>query len=73
MTHKFQKTKFPRTFDMSNFVWEISQTIENSVKSSCLHPVFGPLFTLYPRFEWGLQSKEVLIKSGYEMLLKLSI
>ncbi len=32
--------------------------------SSCLHPVFGPLFTHYPLFEWGLQSKEVLLNLG---------
>jgi hypothetical protein len=38
--------------------------IEFSLKSSCLHPVFGPLFTPYPLFEWGPQSKEVLLNQG---------
>jgi hypothetical protein len=41
--------------------WEL---IEFSLKSSCLHPVFGPLFTPYPLFEWGMQSKEVLLNLG---------
>jgi len=35
-----------------------------TLKSSCLHLVFGPLFTPYPLFEWGLQSKEVLLNLG---------
>jgi hypothetical protein len=35
-----------------------------SLKSSCLHPVFGPLFTAYPVFERGPQSKEVLLNLG---------
>ncbi len=34
------------------------------MSSSCLHPVFGPLFTPYPLFEWGPQSKEVLLDLG---------
>jgi hypothetical protein len=38
--------------------------LEFSLKSSCLHPLFGPLFTLYPLFEWGPQSKEVLLNMG---------
>ncbi len=25
------------------------------------HPVFGPAFTLYPLFQWYLQSKEILL------------
>ncbi len=40
------------------------KVLEKSVKSSCLHLVFGPLFTPYPLFEWGLQSKEVLLNLG---------
>jgi len=34
---------------------ENDREIEFSLKSSSLHPVFGPLFTPYPLFEWGLQ------------------
>jgi hypothetical protein len=37
---------------------------EFSLKSSCLHPVFGPSFTHYPLFEWGPQSKEILLNQG---------
>jgi len=35
-------------------------------------PVFGPAFTLYPLFQWYLQSNENFIKSQDEMV-KLSI
>jgi uncharacterized membrane protein len=28
----------------------------------------GLLFTLYPFFQWSLQSKEIFVKSQYEML-----
>ncbi len=49
--------------------WSI---LELSVKKPCLHPVFGPPFTPYPLFQWYPQSKEIFIKSQYEML-KLSI
>jgi hypothetical protein len=34
---------------------------ELSVKSSCLHPVFGPAFTPYPLLQWYLQSKGILL------------
>jgi hypothetical protein len=41
------------------------RAIEFSLKSSCLHLVFGPLFTpLPPLWEWGLESKEVLLNLG---------
>jgi hypothetical protein len=30
--------------------------------------VFGPPFTPYPLFQWYLQSKDIFIKSQYEML-----
>jgi hypothetical protein len=43
-----------------------------TLKSPCLHPVFGPVFTPYPLFPWYLQSKDIFIKSQNEML-KLSI
>ncbi len=32
-----------------------------SLKSPCLHPVFGPVFTPYPLFQWYLQSKDILL------------
>jgi len=35
--------------------------MELSVKSPCLHPVFGPAFTPYPLFQWYLQSNEILL------------
>jgi hypothetical protein len=38
--------------------------IEFFLKSSCLHLVFGPSFTHYPLFEWGPQSKEILLNLG---------
>jgi hypothetical protein len=46
--------------------------IELSGKSPCLHLVFGPAFTPYALSEWYLPSKEIFIKSEYEML-KLNI
>jgi len=47
-------------FGEKNFMypWEFSK------KSPCLWASFHP----YPLFEWGIQSKELFIKSGYEML-----
>jgi len=33
--------------------------IELSLKSPCLHPVFGPAFTPYPLFQWYRQCKEI--------------
>jgi hypothetical protein len=39
------------------------ETIELSVKSPYLHPLFGPAFTPYPLFQWYPQSKENFIKS----------
>jgi hypothetical protein len=42
--------------------------LDLSVKQPCLHPVFGPPFTPYPLFQWYLQSKDIFIKSQYEML-----
>jgi hypothetical protein len=36
-------------------------TIEFSVKSPCLHPIFWPAFTPYPLFQWYVQSKEILL------------
>jgi hypothetical protein len=38
-----------------------SKRIELSIKSPCLEPVFGLAFTLYPFFQWNLQSKEILL------------
>jgi hypothetical protein len=38
--------------------------LEFSLKSSCLHLIFGSFFTPYPLFQWGLQSKEVLLNLG---------
>jgi len=35
-------------------IWQKNPLIlELSLKSSCLHPIFGPLFTPYALFEWG--------------------
>jgi len=48
----------------------LCEIIELSVKSHCLHPVFGPPFTSYALFQWYPQRN--FIKSQYEML-KLSI
>jgi hypothetical protein len=42
--------------------------IELSGKSPCLHPVFGPAFTPYALSKCYLPSKEIFIKSEYEML-----
>jgi hypothetical protein len=38
--------------------------LEFSLSSSCLHPVFGPLFIPYSLSESGLQSKEVWSNLG---------
>ncbi len=38
--------------------------IESSRKSPCLHPVFGPPFIPHPLFEWGRQSKKLLLNLG---------
>jgi hypothetical protein len=43
--------------------------LELSIKSSCLHPLFGPPFTSYPLFPWYLQSNENLLN----LSMKLSI
>ncbi len=46
--------------------------LDLSVKSPCLHPVFGRAFTALSLSQWYLQSNEIFIKSQYEML-KLGI
>jgi hypothetical protein len=49
------------------------EALDLSVKSPCLHPVFGAPFTPYPLFQWYLSAKYWnFIKSQYEMM-KLSI
>jgi hypothetical protein len=45
---------------------KITDVIELSVKSPSLCPLFGP--ESYPLFQWYLQSKEIFIKSQYEIL-----
>jgi hypothetical protein len=43
-------------------------TIELSINSPCLHPVFGPAFTPYPLFQWYLQSIEILLNLSMKWL-----
>jgi hypothetical protein len=40
---------------------EIQPHKELSIKSPCLHPVFGPAFIPYPLFQWYRQNKEILL------------
>jgi hypothetical protein len=42
------------------------KTIELSLKSPCLHPVFGPPFPPPPLFQWYPQSKEILLNLNME-------
>jgi hypothetical protein len=35
--------------------------IRLTIKSSCMHPVFGPAFTPYRLFQWYPQSKKILL------------
>jgi hypothetical protein len=51
------------------FIVAMKNVLVNRVIPKVIWSVFGPAFTL---FEWSLQSKEIFIKSQYEML-KLSI
>jgi hypothetical protein len=46
---------------------KIGFTVEFSWKSYCLHPVFGPLVTAYPLFEWGPQV--LTFKQSYTLLV----
>jgi hypothetical protein len=43
------------------FTVHMEHTLELSVMSPCLRPVFGPGFTPYPLFQWYPQSKEILL------------
>jgi hypothetical protein len=38
--------------------------IELSIKSPCLHPVFGLAFILYPLFQWYPERNEILLNLG---------
>jgi hypothetical protein len=42
------------------------------MKSSSVSPPISSSFAPYPLFQWYTQSKDIFIKSGYEML-KLNI
>jgi hypothetical protein len=69
ISEPWSRSTYTRVCLFFHFCW----IIEFSLKSSCLHPVFGPLFTPYPLFESKRSTKEGgFIKSRYEML-KLSI
>ncbi len=57
-TRHQQRTQHPRL--TQKYSWDPKQ-IELSVKSPCLHPVFGPAFTSCPLFQWYLQSNEILL------------
>jgi hypothetical protein len=39
----------------------ILQILELPIKSPAVHPVFGPVFTPYPLFQWYPQSNEILL------------
>jgi hypothetical protein len=54
------------TIKPENDSLEIFNRIEElSVKSPCLHPIFGPTFT--PIFEWYPQSKEILLNLRFSI------
>jgi hypothetical protein len=42
--------------------------LELPIKSPALHPVFGPVFTPYPLFQWYLQSNEILLNLSMKCL-----
>ncbi len=50
-----------RLAEMDAFVsfTERLRTLELSVKSPCVHLIFGPAFTTYLLFQWYQQSKEI--------------
>jgi hypothetical protein len=55
------------------FIVAMKSMLVNRVIPKVIWSVFGPAFTpYYTHFQWSLQSKEIFIKSQYEML-KLSI
>ncbi len=56
--------KISHTLEACRGLEKLWCNVLGTLKSSCLHPVFGPLFTPYPLFEWGPQSKEVLLNLG---------
>jgi hypothetical protein len=39
----------------------LKNILELSLKSPCLHPVFGPPFIPYSLFQWYPQSNEILL------------
>jgi len=49
------------SYTLKKITVHLEQTLELSVMSPCLRPVFGPGFTPYPLFQWYPQSKEILL------------
>jgi hypothetical protein len=48
-----------RLYWESSIIQDKNETIALSVKSPCLHPVFGPGFIPYPLVMWDLQSMAI--------------
>jgi len=62
--HMFFETSFLPLNKWYIKIDTFTHLLEFSLKSSCLHPLFGPLFTPYPLFEWDPQCMEVLLNLG---------
>jgi len=59
ISHPCSKLRFSKC--LASLFHYFPITLELSVKSPSLHPVFGPVFTPYPLFQWYLQNKEICL------------